>query len=162
MIAFQEPPSRRGINSNNSRASARLPQAARDSIARFKRKVGTGEREVDVEGKYVEAAKWAAIRRAAERERWDLAKWRRDAYREEGIGEEYQAGVRVSRAAKRRPAAMWAEVADTTAAELEVAAAAMAAARGKDNEKEQCFRFSFFFLQLYCTVPLYSLLPPPH
>lgn len=39
-MAFQEPPSRRGIASNISRASARLPQAARHSMARLKRNVG--------------------------------------------------------------------------------------------------------------------------
>jgi hypothetical protein len=39
--------------------------------------VGTDDREV--EGKLEEAARWAAIRREAERERWEVANWRRDA-----------------------------------------------------------------------------------
>lgn len=77
IIAFQEPPSRSGIKSNNSRASATLPQAARDSMARLKRKVGTDEREV--EDAEEEAARWVAMRRAAEREPCEVARRRREA-----------------------------------------------------------------------------------
>jgi hypothetical protein len=47
MTAFHEPPFRRGIASNSSRASARLPQAASDSMARLKRKVGVDKCEVE-------------------------------------------------------------------------------------------------------------------
>jgi len=78
MMAFQDPPSRRGIASNISRASARLPQAASDSIARLKRNVGANE--VEVEGEEdEEEARWEATRRAAARERREVAKRRSEA-----------------------------------------------------------------------------------
>jgi hypothetical protein len=79
MMAFQEPPSRRGIASNISRASARLPQAARDSMARLKRNVGVNETEVEGGDDDEEEARWEATRRAAARERRDFAKRRSEA-----------------------------------------------------------------------------------
>jgi hypothetical protein len=78
MMAFQEPPSRRGIASNISRASVRLPQAARDSMARLKRNVGVNEIEVEGEDDE-EEARWEATRRAAARERQEVAKRRSEA-----------------------------------------------------------------------------------
>jgi hypothetical protein len=78
MMAFQEPPSRRGIASNISRASARLPQAARHSMARLNRNVGVNETEVEGEADE-EEARWEAIRRAAARERREVAKRRSEA-----------------------------------------------------------------------------------
>jgi len=79
MMAFQEPPSRCGIASNSSRASARPPQAASDSMARLKRKVGVHEWEVEGEDDEEEEARWEATRRAAARERRVAAKRRSEA-----------------------------------------------------------------------------------
>lgn len=78
MMAFQEPPSRRGIASNSFRASVRLPQAASDSTARLKRKVEVAVKEWEVEGA-VEDARWVAMRRAAASDRWEVARRRREA-----------------------------------------------------------------------------------
>jgi hypothetical protein len=78
MMAFQEPPSRRGIASNTFRASARLPQAARDSMARLNRKIGIDEHEVEGEDDE-EETRWEATRRAAARERREVARRRSEA-----------------------------------------------------------------------------------
>ena len=77
-MAFHEPPSRRGIASNSSRASARLPQAASDSMARLKRKVGVDKCEVEGADDE-EEARWEATRRAAARERREVTRRRSEA-----------------------------------------------------------------------------------